>query len=364
MIIGIPKERRAFEYRVGLSPAGVEMLTRQGHTCCVERDAGIGAGFSDQDYEQAGARIIYSARELLGRSDLLLKVARPIKEEIEWLRPGTTIAGFLHLGSARHDKIDLLLEKNITTIAYEQIRLPDGSVPVRQPLSQIGGALAAQIGARLMQNNAGGRGILIGGVPGVPPAEVVVLGAGIAGSYAARAFCGMHAHITILDNDLNTLQSVFNLCSGIVTMISNPLNIARACSYADLLIGAIWVPDEPPPKIVTRQMVHDMKSRAVVMDICIDEGGCVETSRPTTHEHSTFLEEGVVHYCVPNMSSVVARTSTYAFQTAAFPFIMQIANQGVDKALQENPSIELGIATYHGEPRHISSLPTLTTDLE
>ena len=355
MNIGIPKERRAFEYRVGLSPAGVEMLSKEGHACFVERDAGLGAGFSDLDYQQAGARIVYSARELFGRADLLLKVARPLIDEIEWLRPGTTIAGFLHLGSARQDKIALLAEKRITSIAYEQIRLEDGTVPVRRPLSQIGGTLAAQIGARLLQNNAGGKGILIGGAPGVQPAEVVILGAGISGSFAARAFCGMQAHVTVLDNDLNALQRIYNSCPGIVTMISNPINLARVCSYADVLVGAIWVPDAPTPKVISREMVRSMKSRTVLMDICIDEGGCVETSHPTNHEHSTLVEEGVIHYCVPNMSSVVARSSTYAFLTAAFPFIMQIANQGVKSAIQANPAIEHGVGTYQGEIRHITS---------
>jgi len=364
MIIGIPKERRAFEYRVGLSPAGIEMLTKQGHTCYVERDAGIGAGFQDQDYENAGARIIYSANELIGRSDLLLKVARPLREEIEWLRPGTAVAGFLHLGSARQDKIDLMLEKKITSIAYEQIRLPDGTVPVRQPLSQIGGTLAAQIGASLLQNNAGGKGVLVGGVPGVPPAETVIIGAGTAGTYAARAFCGMHAHITVLDVSLNALQNAFHLCSGIVTMIANPVNIARAASYADILVGAIWIPNEPPPKIISREIIQTMKPRSVVMDICIDEGGCIETSHPTNHEHSIYVEEGVVHYCVPNMSSVVARSSTYAYLAAAFPYIMQIANHGIERTMKENPAVELGVGTHQGDILHISSLPRLLENWE
>jgi alanine dehydrogenase len=364
MIIGIPKERRAFEYRVGLSPAGVEMLTKQGHTCYVERDAGIGAGFQDLDYEHAGAKIIYSARELVGRTDLLLKVARPLKEEIEWLRPGTIVAGFLHLGSARQDKIDLMLEKKITSVAYEQIRLADGTVPVRQPLSQIGGTLAAQIGARLLQNNAGGKGVLIGGVPGVPPAEVVIIGAGTAGAYAARAFCGMHAHVTVLDTSLNALQDIFYLCPGIVTMVSNPINIARVASYADLLIGAIWIPNEPPPTIISRDIIRDMKHRSVVMDMSIDEGGCIETSHPTNHEHSTFIEEGVIHYCVPNMSSIVARSATYAYLAAAFPYIMQITNQGIEKAMKDNSAIECGVGTHEGDIFHISRFPRLLENWE
>ena len=195
MNIGVPKERRPFEYRVGLTPAGVQMLTKNQHTCYVEHNAGLGAGFSDHDYEQSGALIVYSPHEVFGRSDFLLKVARPLYDEIEWLRPNSTIAGLLHLGSTRQEKIDLLLQNQITAIAYEQIQLPDGTVPVRRPLSQIAGRLVAQIAARLLQNNAGGKGILLEGIAGVPPAEVVIIGAGIVGTYATRAFKGMGAHV-------------------------------------------------------------------------------------------------------------------------------------------------------------------------
>lgn len=356
MNIGIPKERRPFEYRVGLSPAGVQMLLEDGHFCHVEHNAGIGAGFSDQDYEQAGARIVYSPHEVFGRADLLLKVARPLKEEIEWLRPGTTIAGLLHLGSARQDKIDLMIANDITAIAYEQIQLNDGTVPIRQPLSQIGGRLAAQIAARLLQNNAGGKGILLEGVAGVPPAEVVVVGAGIVGTCATRAFLGLGAHVTILDTNLDALQKIFDWNSGVVTMISTPMNIARACAYADVVVGAVLVVGQPPPIVITREMVRTMKPRSVLMDISIDEGGCVETSRPTTHEHSTFIEEGVIHYCVPNIPSIVARTSTYAFLNAAFSFISEIANKGSSQAITDNPAIERGTAIHKGNLHHLSRL--------
>jgi alanine dehydrogenase len=356
MNIGIPKERRKFEYRVGLSPAGVKMLTRQGHSCYVEHDAGLGAGFSDQEYEDAGARIVYSGHEVFGRADLLLKVARPLAEEIEWLRPDTAIAGLLHLGSARHDKIVRLLGNRITAIAYEAITLADGTVPIRRPLSEIGGTLAAQIGARLLQNNAGGKGILIGGGPGVPPAEVAVVGAGIAGSCAVRAFCGMGAHVTVLDTNIDALRRVLEQQTGLATMISNTFNLARICTFADVIVAAILVPNERPPVIFTREMMRSMKPRSVFMDISIDEGGCAETSRPTTHEYPTYVEEGVIHYAVPNLPSVVARTATHAFMAAAFPYILEIANKGVQAAMQENPAIANGIATHQGEVRHISSI--------
>lgn len=359
MNIGIPKERRAFEYRVGLFPAGVRMLTQMGHTCYVEHDAGLGAGFSDQEYVQAGARIAYTPHEVFGRADLLLKVARPTLEELEWLRPGTALAGLLHLGSARRDKIEKLIEKEITAISYEQITLPDGSVPIRKPLSQIGGVLAAQIGATLLQNNLGGKGILIGGMPGVPPAEVVIIGAGIAGTCAAKAFVGMGAHVTVLDTSINALEIIHNILPGAVTMVSNPINLERTCAYADIVVGAVLVPGEHPPIVVTREMVRAMKPRSVIMDISIDEGGCVETSRPTTNEKPTFIEEGVIHYCVPNMPSVVARTSTYAFLNAALPFITELVTKGIDQAIAENPAIAHGVSTYQGQVRHISSLSPL-----
>ena len=356
MNIGIPKERRSFEYRVGLSPAGVQLLSKQDHICYIEHEAGLGAGFSDQEYEQAGGRIVYSPHEVFGRADLLLKVSRPMLEEIEWLRPGAAIAGLLHMPSARQDKIVALLENRITSIAYEQIRLDNGSLPVLRPLSQIGGRLAAQIGARLLQNNSGGKGILLGGVPGVPPAEVVIIGAGVVGTCAAQAFLGMGAHVTVIDTDIEALQRIFERECCIVTMVSTPLNIARACAYADVIVGAILVPGERPPIVVTREMVRSMKPRSVIMDISIDEGGCVETSRPTTHEHSYYIEEGVIHYCVPNIPSLVARTATYAFLNAAFPYIMELANQGIEQAISDNKALERAVNTHNGELRHLASL--------
>lgn len=356
MNIGIPKEIRPFEFRVGMTPIGVQMLAKEGHVCYIEHDAGLGAGFSDRDYEQAGGRVVYSAHEVFGRADLLMKVARPTYEEIEWLRPQATIAGLLHLNSSRKDKIDLMQEKEITAIAYEQIQLPDGSFPIRYPLSQIGGRLAAQIGATLLQNDRGGKGIMLGGIASVPPAEVVIIGAGVVGTCALTAFMGMGAHITVLDKDLHALQRVYDAYPGIVTMMSYPNYLARVCKYADIVVGSILVAGGTAPTVVTKEMVRSMKPRSVIMDISIDEGGCVETSRPTTHEHPTFIEEGVIHYCVPNIPSVVARTSTYAYLNAAFPYIWELANKGVENAINENPSIEGGTPIYQGELRHITQI--------
>jgi alanine dehydrogenase len=332
---------------------GVQLLTQEGHTCYVEHEAGLGAGFSNLEYEQAGARIVYSGHEVFGRSELLLKVARPTYEELEWLMPGTTIAGLLHLGSSRQDKIRILQDKEITAIPYELIQTEDGRVPVRKPLSQIGGSLAAQISARLLQNNAGGKGILMGGIASVPPAEVVVIGAGVFGTYATRALVGMGAHVTVLDSSMEALSHMYDQFSCVATMPAYPTNIARACSYADVVISCILVPGERPPIVITREMVKSMKPRSIIMDISIDEGGSVETSRPTTHEKSTFIEEGIIHYCVPNIPSVVARTASYAFINSAFPYILEIAEKGVDKAVRENSDIERGVAIYHGEDKHL-----------
>ncbi|HEX7976715.1 MAG TPA: alanine dehydrogenase [Anaerolineales bacterium] len=356
MNIGIPKERRPYEFRVGLSPAGVQMLCRQGHICYIEHGAGLGAGFTDQDYELAGGRIAYTPHEVFGRADLLLKVSRPIFEEIEWLRPGTAIAGLLHLSSARQDKIDALLNNRITAVAYEHIQLENGSLPVMRPLSQIGGRMVGQIAARLLQNDSGGKGILMGGMPGVPPAEVVIIGAGIAGRNAARSFLGLGAHVTMMDTDLNALQRVYECDHTVSTVFSNSSNLARACAYADVIVGAVLVVGEKAPVVITREMVRSMKPRALVMDISIDEGGCVETSRPTTHDHPTFVDEGVIHYCVPNIPSVVARTSTYAFVNAASPYILEMANKGVDAAIRDNPAIARATNTYNGELRNISRI--------
>jgi alanine dehydrogenase len=354
MNIGIPKERRPFEYRVGLSPAGVEILHQGGHLILVEHDAGSMAGFADETYEQAGARIVYSSEEVYRRVDLVLKVSRPTEEEMTYMQPESALAGLLHLPSARQSRIDLLLEKKITAIAWEQIQEPDGSLPVLRPSSQIGGAMAAEVAARLLHSDQGGRGILLGGIPGVPPAEVVILGAGTVGTYAARAFFGLGAHVTVLDKDINTLQRISENCMNVVTMLSTERNIMRCCEFADALIGAVLVPGARAPLLVSRDMVRKMKSRSVIIDLSIDEGGCVETSRPTTHDRPSYIEENVVHYCVPNMPGIVARTATHGFVNVATPYILQIANLGVEKAIVENPAIEMAINTYQGEIRHLS----------
>lgn len=356
MNIGIPKERRPFEFRVGLTPAAVQMLAEEGHLCYVEHNAGVNAGFSDQEYESAGARVVYTPHEVFGRADLLLKVARPMYEELEWLRPHTTIMGLLHLSSARVDKIKVLQEKQITAIPYEQITLADGTVPIRKPLSQIGGRLVAQISAHLLQNDAQGKGLLLGGIAGVPPAEVVIIGAGVFGTYATRAFVGIGAHVTVLDTNYESLMRINDELPNVVTMMSNPINIKHVTRYADVIVAGILVPETRTPIVITRDMVRAMKPHSLIMDVSIDEGGCVETSRPTSHEHPTYIEEGVIHYCVPNIPSVVARTSTFAFLNAAYPYIQEIAEKGSEQAIKDNLAIAHGAAIISGEIRHLPRL--------
>jgi len=356
MNIGVPKERRPFEYRVGLSPAGVEVLTEHGHIVFVEHEAGLGGGFPDREYEQAGARIAYSSQEAFARADLVLKIARPLQDELSWMEPGKAIAGFLHLASTRQDRIDSLLKNMITSIAYEQIQLPDGSLPVLRPLSQIGGLMTAQIAARLLQNNWGGKGILLGGIPGVPPAEAVILGAGTAGIHATKAFLGLGAHVTVLDRSLEALQRINERFPNIVTMPASRRNIDRSCSFADVVVGAILIAGERTPIIVPRETVRGMKPRSLIIDLSIDQGGCFETSRPTMHDRPTYIEEGIMHYCVPNIPGVVGRTSTHAFINAALGYILQIANEGVEPSIASNPAIAAAINTHNGEMRNLMRL--------
>lgn len=356
MNIGIPKERRPSEFRVGLSPAGVEVLSQVGHTIFVEKDAGLGAGFDDHDYERAGARIVYSGEEAYGRADLLLKFARPIDEEISWLRDGSVLAGFLMLASARQSKIDQFLKKKITTIAYEQIKLNDDSLPVMRPLSRICGNMATLIAGRLLQANAGGKGILLGGIPGVPPAEIGIIGAGVVGSSAARAFIGLGAHVTCLDLDMDALEEISDQCPQVVTMVATPRNIERVCSYADVLVGAVHISGERSPVVVSRDMLKSMKPRSVLIDISIDQGGCCETSRPTTHDNSTYLEENILHYCVPNIPSLVARTATHAFVNASMPFILELVDNGIEKTIKSNLAMKEAINTHAGKLHHLSRL--------
>ncbi len=353
MNICIPRERRDSEYRVGLTPAGVRLLTKAGHTCYIEHEAGVGSGFSDYDYQQAGGQIVYSGEEIFGRADLLLKVARPTVEEFGWLRPNQVIMGFLHLAAGRTEKVAALLEKQITAIGYEIIQDADGELPVLIPLSQAGGRMVPQVAATISQNNFGGKVILLGGVPGVPPAEVVILGGGTAGTAAARNFLGLGATVHILDHSLNRLRELDREFQGrVITMVSHAFNIEKICRFADILVGSVLIPGARAPILVSREMVKSMRSRSVIIDLSIDQGGCIETSRPTTHSNPTFIEEDIVHYCVPNMTGVLGRTATHALNNASWPIVQMIAEIGVEKAFEQNPAIQQGVYTHRGEIVH------------
>jgi alanine dehydrogenase len=352
MDIGVPKQKRPFDYRAGLTPMGVDVLTRQGHRVYVERDAGQGSGFEDERYRAAGAQICYSVEEVYGRSGMILSVSRPTVPEFDLLQDGQILCGFLHLAVAHPSKVELLLKRNVTAIAYETIEDDDGYRPVLTAASQIAGRMIPPIAAELLQNNSGGHGMLLGGVPGVPPVRVVILGAGTVGGNAARLFSAMGAHVTVLDADVHRLQALEEKACNIDTMVSYDFNVARAVKRADVLVGAVLVPGARTPHLVTREMVRTMKPRSVIMDVAIDQGGCVETSRPTTYQNPTYIEEGVIHYCVPNMTGVVSRTTTHAFLNAAWPYLGEIAEKGLDAALESNSTLRRGLHTHGGRITH------------
>jgi alanine dehydrogenase len=350
MNVGIPQERRDLELRVGLTPYGVDLLTRAGHVCYVEREAGLGAGFTDYHYEKAGGRIVYSGEEGYGRADLVLKVGRPTEEELGWLREEQIITGFLHLAAARHNKVNVLLEKRITAIAYETIERDDGTLPVLRTMSEVAGRMAPQLAATFLQSDHGGRGVLLSGVPGVPPARVAIVGAGVLGTNAARTFLGLGADVFVLDRNLDRLLEVDQEFDGrITTMVAYPFNIARVARFAEVLVGAVLMPGARAPIIVTREMIRSMKRGAVILDFSIDQGGCVETSRPTTLRDPVFTEEGVVHFCVPNVPGVVPRTATHAFNNAVWPYLRHLAEVGLSQAVEEMPGLARGIATRDGK---------------
>lgn|SRR5574341_723438 len=350
MEIGIPAEQEPNEYRVGMTPQGVHLLTQAGHRCYVEQGAGRGAGFDDTDYERAGGRIVYGTREVYQRADLVARVGAPAHAELDLLREEQTICAFWHLAARRREVVQALIQKQITAIAYETIQNENGVLPVLRPLSEIAGRMTPQIAARWLQNDGGGSGILISGIAGIPPIDVCILGGGTVGINAARAFVGLGARVFVLDKDLDRLQQIEETFGDrVVTMVAYDFNIARVVKFAHVLIGCVLVPGERAPVIVSREMVRTMRPRSVIIDVSIDQGGCVETSRLMSHADPVFVDEGVIHYCVPNMSSVVARTATHAYLNAAWPFIQQVADLGIQNAIDSNPALERGVAVHAGQ---------------
>ena len=349
MNIGILKETGQLERRVALSPAGVQALTAAGHTVHVERHAGAAALFQDEEYLAAGGATAYSAEEIINRSELVLKISPLSEKEIQLLSKGQTIFSFLHLAISQRKQIESLLEREVTAIAYELIENAAGDLGVLQVMSEIGGQISVHIAAHYLQGKDGGRGILLGSVPGVPPASVVILGAGTVGKTAARIAVGMGASVTVLDKDIARLRQVEELMQWkVTTSVASDYAVTRALRHADAVIGAVLMKGEKAPHIVSEEMVKGMKTGSVIVDVSIDQGGCVETSRPTTLRDPVFIRHGVVHYCVPNMTASVGRTATSALTNAMVPYLVQAADLGMEKAFLMNPGLAKGVCTFAG----------------
>jgi alanine dehydrogenase len=348
MKIGVPREVKNHEYRVALTPAGAHELTRSGHDVLVERGAGVGSAISDADFEAAGARIAASADEVWAAADLLLKVKEPIAQEYHRLRRDQVLFTYLHLAASR-ECTQALLDSGTTAIAYETVRLPDGTLPLLAPMSEVAGRLAPQAGAGALLKAAGGRGVLLGGVPGVRPADVVVIGAGVSGQNAVAMAVGLGADVTVLDLDLTKLRRLDERYAGRVrTVVSNAHELEKACLSADLVIGAVLVPGARAPRLVSNDLVRRMKPGSVLVDIAIDQGGCFADSRPTTHADPTYPVHGSVFYCVANMPGAVPHTSTHALTNATLPYVLKLAELGWAEAVATDPALAAGLSTSDG----------------
>ena len=346
MKIGVPKEIKTHEYRVGLTPAGARELVLHGHSVLVEHGAAAGIGFSDEAYRAAGAIIADSAGAVFAAADMIVKVKEPQPQEIAMLREGQVLFTYLHL-AADKEQTQALMRSGPTCIAYETVTDPRGTLPLLAPMSEVAGRMAVQVGAHCLEKEQGGAGILLGGVPGVPPAKVVVLGGGVSGTNAARMAVGLEASVTIIDRSLPRLKELdLQFGAQATTLFATSESIEQAVVNADMVIGAVLVPGAAAPKLVTRDMVRRMRPGSVIDDIAIDQGGCCETSRPTSHGDPTYVEEGVIHYCVTNMPGAVARTSTFALNNATLPFTIALAQKGAEQAMKDNPHLRAGLNVY------------------
>jgi alanine dehydrogenase len=347
MIIGVPKEIKDNEARVGVTPAGVKALTEANHTVLVETQAGVQSGFPDVEYQQAGAQIVGEASHAWGRADVVVKVKEPVESEYVFFREGLVLFTYLHLAPVP-ELTNKLLESKVIGIAYETVRDRQGTLLT--PMSEVAGRMSVQVGAAYLEKERGGRGILLGGVPGVPPAHVTIVGGGVVGTNAAKVALGFGAKVTLVDVNLNRLRELDDIFSGrLSTLASNSYNLALATREADLVIGAVLIPGATAPKIVTRAMVSQMKKGAVIVDVAIDQGGCVETAKPTSHSNPSYLVDGVVHYCVTNMPGAVPNTSTLALTNSTFPYLLRIANLGALEALRQDPGLAEGLNTWMGK---------------
>ncbi len=352
MLVGVPKEIKDNEYRVGLVPSTVRELTAGGHGVLVETGAGVGAGLPDSDYAAAGAEIVPDADQVYARAELIVKVKEPLKPERKKLRPGQVLFAYLHLAPDPEQTEDLLAS-GVIAIAYETVTSPQGTLPLLTPMSEVAGRMAPHVGARCLEKENGGRGVLLGGVPGLPPADVVIIGGGVAGSHAALISAGMGATVTVIDRNPDVLRRIANQFGARVrTVFSTRDAIETLCRRADLVIGSVLLPGAAAPKLITAATVKAMKPGSVIVDIAIDQGGCAETSRPTTHSHPTYVVDEVVHYCVTNMPGAVARTSTFALNNVTLPFVLALADKGYRRALGEDPHLRNGLNVCQGKVTH------------
>src|SRR5712672_2619867 len=360
MLIGVPKEVKSHEYRVGLVPGSVRELVHHGHKVVVETGAGAGIGFDDRAYEAAGAEILMRGADVFAAAEMIVKVKEPQPDEVRALREDQVLFTYLHLAADRK-LTEALLRSGAVGIAYETVTDRQGGLPLLAPMSEVAGRMSVQVGAHCLEKEQGGIGLLLGGVPGVPAAKVVILGGGVAGTNAARMAMGMEAYVTVIDKSLPRLYQLdLQFGAQLHTLFSTMENIEREVTAADLVIGAVLIPGAAAPKLVSRALVRAMKPGAVVVDISIDQGGCFETSRPTTHAAPTYVDEGVVHYCVTNMPGAVARTSTVALNNATLPYVLAIADHGWQRALREDAHLRNGLNICRGRVTH----PAVARDLD
>lgn len=349
MIVGLPKEVKDNEYRVGLVPAGVKALTSAGHDVLVETKAGDGSGITDQEYVTAGGRIVNSAQEVWSQADMVVKVKEPIASEYGFLREGLILFTYLHLAPAR-ELTRALLDGGVTGVAYETITNDQGHLPLLTPMSEVAGRMSIQVGATYLERINGGRGVLLGGVPGVAPGRVTIIGGGVVGTNAAKIAVGFGASVTMIDRDLERLRDLDDIFgSRIRTLASNPYTIAESVAASDLVVGAVLVPGAAAPKLVTREMLRDMPRGSVIVDVAVDQGGCIETTKPTTHSQPTYYVENVLHYGVTNMPGAVPRTSTFALTNATLPFALKLAKHGAVEAIKRDRHLKNGVNTYKGK---------------
>jgi len=350
MIIGVPKEIKNNENRVAITPAGVDALIQAGHEVIVEQGAGLGSGFTDEQYQQHGAKILPTAADVWNNANMILKVKEPLPSEYGYFREDLILFTYLHL-APEPELTKALMDKNVAAIAYETIQLDNGALPLLTPMSEVAGRMSVQIGAQFLEKPKGGKGVLLGGVPGVLPGEVVIIGGGVVGTNAAKIAMGMGANVTILDVNPDRLRQLDDLFKGqLRTVMSNSYNIAEAVKKADLLVGAVLIPGRRAPRLVTEEMVKTMQPGSVIVDVAIDQGGSIETvDRVTTHSEPTYVKHGVVHYAVANMPGAVPRTSTIALTNVTIPYAVQIANKGLEEAVSSNRPLARGVNVYKGQ---------------